>query len=607
MSSEMPDQYGNDAVSASEAAGAKSLGLLCGNEEQESLYCAACLLGLKKCRFIKDTLNSLQLKMRGVVDEFKSSYKKNPQAISARFKDELSGLIGSYKELKKSFDELSRCQHHTAALSQSAQEIISVLDMGELLNLIMDRVIKLMNAERGFLMLKDEHTGQLKFKVARNMDEELQDSRHFTISSSIASKVASDGKPIHTTDALADDRFAEAASIVDFNIRSVLCVPLTTKNHVVGVVYIDNRMVAGAFTEDSLRLLTSFANEAAIAIENSRLYENIKRETRIRTNLQRYLSPNVVEDMVKNKEEMRLGGKRVECTTLFSDICGFTAMSENMSPEEVVQILNEYFTSMTEIIFEHKGTLDKFIGDAIMAVFGAPIASQDSAGEAVNAAVAMLNKLNLLRTEWAALGKKQLQIRIGINTGEVVSGNIGSPQRMDFTVIGDNVNIASRLCSAAAPGTILISENTFNKTKHLVEAQRLEPIKVKGKTEPLQTFQVAGLKGGPKEKPAEKRRCTRKEVSIFTIYKIEGQPGVHQGMIHNISEGGLLLTTRTHLAPGVQIILNFKLPDDDAEIEARCQIAKTLTMSDEEKHIYYRCGSKFTNISQQTLSKIRVF
>jgi adenylate cyclase len=180
-------------------------------------------------------------------------------------------------------------------------------------------------------------------------------------------------------------------------------------------------------------------------------------------------------------------------TVFFSDIRGFTPMSEVLSAEEVVHLLNEYFTAMTSIIFKYEGTLDKFMGDAIMAIYGAPIDMPDHAERAVLAAVEMSVKMKELQAKWHSEGKREVNIGIGINTGEVVVGNIGSMERMEYTAIGDNVNLTQRLESVAEKGQILISSATYEKVKHKVRATMLDPIKVKGKTDKVIAYSVEGL------------------------------------------------------------------------------------------------------------------
>ncbi len=208
----------------------------------------------------------------------------------------------------------------------------------------------------------------------------------------------------------------------------------------------------------------------------------------------KYVTKSVVDRIMANEGGLKLGGEKKEVSVFFSDIRGFTPMSEQLSPEEVVHLLNEYFTEMVKIIFKYEGTLDKFMGDAIMAIFGAPVDLPDHAERAVLAAVEMSAKMKELQAKWRMEGKKEVNIGIGINTGDVVVGNLGSLERMEYTAIGDNVNLAQRLESVAEKGQILISSSTYERVKHKVNARMLDPIKLKGKADKVIPYEVEGLK-----------------------------------------------------------------------------------------------------------------
>lgn len=214
----------------------------------------------------------------------------------------------------------------------------------------------------------------------------------------------------------------------------------------------------------------------------------------IRGMFQRYVSSSVVDALLDDPAKIKLGGERKRLSVFFSDIRGFTAMSEKIPPEEVVNILNEYLTEMIEIIFEYNGTLDKFIGDAVMAVWGAPVEQENHAELAVRAAWAMREKVFELREKWAKEGKRQIGVGMGINTGDVVAGNMGSDQFADYTVIGDNVNLAARLEENARAGQLIISESTYEIVKDIVEVKTLDPLKVKGKEKPIPVYEIIGLK-----------------------------------------------------------------------------------------------------------------
>ncbi|RMH69086.1 MAG: GAF domain-containing protein [Gemmatimonadetes bacterium] len=402
-------------------------------------------------------------------------------------------------EIHTNLAELEKASQINATLYEVGKMINTVFELNRLLNLVMDLALKVMNAERGFIMLIDQETGELRTEVARNMDPEddqslLQsESSGTSISQGIATQVIETGEPILTTDASNDPRFMRQASVIMYNIHSVICVPLRSKEQeIIGVIYVDNRISKGYFTQDDLDFLMAFTNQAALAIENAQLYNSIQEQERIRENLQRYLPAELANQMM-NQGQIQLGGEECFVSILFSDIQGFTSRAEKMPAGEVVQMLNAYFSLMTDEIFKQEGTLDKFMGDGIMTIFGAPIPHEDHALRAIKAAIGMRERLKELNAEWAKEGKEPLVIRIGIASGTVVAGNIGSERRMDYTAIGDAVNLASRLESAASGGQILIDDMTYELAAGVIKANRLVPIRVKGKSRPIQVYEVVGL------------------------------------------------------------------------------------------------------------------
>ncbi|MFC1501166.1 CHASE2 domain-containing protein [Elusimicrobiota bacterium] len=216
----------------------------------------------------------------------------------------------------------------------------------------------------------------------------------------------------------------------------------------------------------------------------------------IKHTFSRYLSSTIMESILSNPDNLKLGGERKDLTVLFSDIRDFTTISESLNPEEVVELLNEYLSKMVDVVFKYDGTLDKFIGDAIMVFWGAPIAQKDHAKKAVLCAVEMIEELKKLQKKWLSEGKKNLDIGIGINTGEMIVGNMGSKDKMEYTVIGDNVNLGSRLenLNKEYKTNILISEATQNLVKELVKTKYLGEVKIKGKTKPVKIYQVEAKK-----------------------------------------------------------------------------------------------------------------
>jgi len=214
----------------------------------------------------------------------------------------------------------------------------------------------------------------------------------------------------------------------------------------------------------------------------------------IKNVFQRYVTSQVVDELLSDTDKLALGGKRKELTVLFADIRGFTTMSEGMRPEDVVAMLNEFFTMITDVIFKYKGTLDKFMGDAVMAIYGAPVEQSDHAERAVRTAFEIQQNMKVSYDNAVKKGQKPVSMGIGINTGDVVVGNIGSLQRMEYTVIGDEVNLASRIQGVSSGGQILITDKTYEKVKDVAEVNKLEPVKVKGKANLIRIYEVTGIR-----------------------------------------------------------------------------------------------------------------
>ncbi len=504
------------------------------------------------------------------------------------------------------------------ALADVAALINSSLDLTQVLNETMDTIIQLTGAERGYMMLRNEETGELEFRIARNVDRQSIDDSEFEVSRSIVRRVAESGEPVLTTNAQEDLRFRNSESVVSYSLRSILCVPLRVKEEVTGVIYTDNKIHAGMFTEDTRDLLMAFANQAAVAIENARLFarlnatleaisemkhlqDNIfasiasgvittddacritlinrraqqilgsegrnltgvdlydafpsldarfshaiehvrqseqpvtgvefetevqdrghvslrmnfsplkdahertqgvaivlddltevkRREAQI-AGVRRYLPPEVV-DGIRDPNELQLGGTRCAISILFADIRSFSTFSENMAPERLVEILNTYMTIASEAIHRQQGVIDKFMGDAVMALYNTPLRPQDDhALRAVRSAAAMV--ADMLAYHETVPPEDRLVFGVGVHTGEAVVGNIGSPDRLDYTAVGDSVNLAKRLQEIAQPRQILLSEDTYRLVRDYVEVRELEPIRAKGRTQLTRVYELLSVK-----------------------------------------------------------------------------------------------------------------
>lgn len=531
----------------------------------------------------------------------------------------LERLDPAMRALRQDIARTRREHGQLASLYEISQALNSTLSLQPLLDMVMDKVIAVTRAERGFLMLLDEQTGALHFAVARNLEQQDLESHSFQVSRGIIERVAREGQPLLTDNASADPRFADRASVIYFGLRSIMAVPLRMKERILGVVYVDNRIQSGIFSQEDLDLLTTFANQAAIAMDNARLFDDLQRslreiteiksymedifasvdsgilttdlqtvvttcnraaaeifgisqaeatgrrflelfeesprrelaaplstaleqeirfrdyelscalpqrgqvtlkmqitplkdaqdqkigvtmvvedlteERRLQQTLNRYLAPSVVQEALKMAAQghFPLGGTRRIMSILFADVRGFTAFSERLAPEELVDILNRHLTAAAQAILEQEGTLDKFMGDAVMALFNVPVPQPDHALRAVRAALEMQRRIAAL----CQADPRTFRFGVGIHVGEAVAGNIGSPERLDYTVIGDAVNLAKRLQENAAGGQILLSEAAYQEVAPYVEVQPRGLLTVKGREEPIAVYTLLGLRSSP--------------------------------------------------------------------------------------------------------------
>jgi adenylate cyclase len=256
------------------------------------------------------------------------------------------------------------------------------------------------------------------------------------------------------------------------------------------VLYADRLDPFSAFSPDYLELISAVAAQTAVTVETDKAQKRLAREEIARANYSRFMPEYVVKQLLENPDSFKLGGTNQTITILFSDISGFTAFSEREKPERIVGILNRFFTAMSEVIFAHGGTLDKYIGDGLMAIYGAPTATVEDAENALKTAVAMQKRLATLNIELESEGFSQISVGIGLHTGEATVGYIGSEQRSEYTAIGDAVNLASRLEANALGGQILISEATAQASGNLFDLTAQEPLTVKNRMQPVSLFEV---------------------------------------------------------------------------------------------------------------------
>lgn len=382
-------------------------------------------------------------------------------------------------------------------LYEMSKTLGTVFDLEQIFEKATDLIFRGTPADRVIALLADETVDGkiLSYSLyqvgAKTRDESIaQLSEKLTVSRTITQKVMTDKIAILSQDAKTDEQFQGAESIVSQGVRSTICAPLITQSNVHGVVYADRLDPFAAFTADHLELISAVAAQTAVTVETVKAHKRLAREEVARANYSRFMPEYVVKQMLENPDSFKLGGVNQTITVLFADIRGFTSLSERANPEKIVGLLNKYFTAMTDIIFAHGGTLDKYIGDGLMALFGAPTATPSDPINAVKAAVTMQKRVQMLNGELRAEGFPSVQVGIGLHTGEATVGYIGSDKRSEYTAIGDTVNLAARLEQNALGGQILISEATKTAAGNIFPVTPLTPLMVKNRMQPVELFEL---------------------------------------------------------------------------------------------------------------------
>ena len=534
---------------------------------------------------------------------------------SAETIEGLKSLENSLERISELLIPFEQRYSNLQALAGMGQIVNSTLEVDEVLQIVMDTIVRLTGAERGFLMLRDER-GEMAIRIARNWEQESINQNEFAISRTVIQRVIDGGEGVLTTNAREDPRFGGQESIIAFNLRSILCVPLSVKSELIGVIYTDNRIRSGIFSEADRDLLLSFADQAAVAIENARLFSSLKRTLEEVTELKNLmddvfasivsgvitadvldqvtlcnraaasilgqasaeivgrkiediipsfahdilphldsvrkseqpvvgleltntmpdrgfvdwrfnLSPLkdagqkmqgvaiVLDDMTERKKleaqrrllqrmvspavldqidpnSLQIGGKKGDITILFADVRGFTAYSEKHTPEDLVAVLNRYLAAAADAVLAQEGTVDKFLGDAVMAWYNAPLPQPDHTLRAVKSALAIRDAVAALHAEMPE--ETHLSFGVGIHYGDAILGWIGTEKRLEYTAISDSVNTTKRIQENSAKNQILISRDAYERVKDEIEAKPFAPVTAKGKTQPLEVYEVLGLK-----------------------------------------------------------------------------------------------------------------
>lgn len=414
------------------------------------------------------------------------SLEDGSRPIGAEVRASNRGFL-PYDAVAQNAGQLRNDYEQMRMIVELTRDIGTEHDFDKLLTKILRSLFRFVAADRGVILLMG-NDGTLRPGATYRRD---QSDTPIKLSSTILSRVVRDKAAILSSDAAGEFGAVNTGKSMVLNrIASAIVVPLLHEGDIYGAIWLDSEAVA-QFRQKDLELVTAVGGQAAMFIANSMLEKKIEKEAVTRERLMRLLSPNVAEQVIKGKLDVKQGGTHVnECTVFNSDIRGFTRMSEGISPDLMIEMLNEYFEVMVEILFRHDGTLDKFMGDGIMALFGAPASKSDDAARSIRCALDMMESLARFNRDRASRGIFPFEIGIGIHSGPLVAGYVGSTKSMSYTVIGDTANTSARLCAAATAGQILVSEQVVNQVAGMFRLEELPATLLKNKEKPMRIFNV---------------------------------------------------------------------------------------------------------------------
>lgn len=406
------------------------------------------------------------------------------------------GLGGAASEPPPAPEDPDRAHRIVGFLTRLASSLLNAETVDEVLFEAMALVFDALPVERGFILLQDEE-GEISCQLARFGERTvLRPEGEAPVSQTILDAVISEQVALLTWDAMSDQRWTSGESIRIHQIRSAMSVPLWSGEKIIGVLQVDSSVRVGNFDQGDLDFLTTVANYAAVSVERQRYAQRVETERRWRGRLERYHSPSVIEEVMRRsevpaEEEAAAHLRTAEVTVLFADLVGFTALAERLSPEELAQLLEGFFTEAAEAVFSAGGTLDKFIGDCVMAFFGAPMEQPDHALRGVQAAQQILNAVDRWNQRRGEQGQSPLVVRVALNSGPVVVGDIGSNRRVDYTVLGNTVNVAARLEEQATDGgEIIIGPETHRLLAGQIPTESLGEMRLRGLSDPMEPYRV---------------------------------------------------------------------------------------------------------------------
>lgn len=467
------------------------------------------------------------------------------------------------------------------------QKALSELrEMEDLAGVLLDELFRAVPAHRGALLVtRADH--QLEPVAIRRRDD--VEAASIRISRSLLRAALSRREAVMTGGDV------DAAELTAGDVRSAITAPLVYQGRLLGVLHLESPSHGRRLDRDDLDLVAMAASQAAIAVANTRLLERVRREAEHRANLERYLAPGLVEQLLEGGVGLETEGASRQCTLLFADLRGFTALSESLPSKEVFGTLNAFFQRMVDVIHAHRGSVDKFIGDAVMAVWGIPDASDDDAARAVLAAIRMQQELAHLNLERETAGRLPLAMGIGVHTGPVLAGNLGARQRLEYAVIGDTVNLASRIEGLAGAGHVLVSEATMAWVRPLVHASERPAVRVKGKRDPVKTFAVHGLRDVGEERSELGRTHPRHKTAARVVLHSDGSR--HEALLADWSSSGAGVRLPPEQMRGLEVgALVRTAPPGTAEADRlEGMVVRLILVRDHAGQALFKAGIRFTD------------
>jgi adenylate cyclase len=385
--------------------------------------------------------------------------------------------------------ELRRKAEMLAQLCEMSAALASDFDAASILDYATGVVMRTIPADCCAALLieqgGDPRAVSLRFRQPNSADSQQPLISRTAVRTAIEKRVM-----LSSHDVMRDVNLNVSQSAVLQGIRSLACAPLVGREGVYGALYIDRRDVLETFTDVDTQLLAAVAAQAATAVEAARSQERAQREAMARAAFARFMPEHIIKELVENPQKFQLGGTNKRVTALFCDVRGFAKLSHRARPETIVDLLNILFTEMAAEIFQHQGTLNKYLGDGLMALFGAPVEGLTDAVNAVTSAIGMQRRIKEVNAQLAAKNLPSVTLGIGINTGEATVGCIGAEQRSEYTAIGDTINIASRIEGQAKPGQILVTEATAQELGGHFALSEPWSVEVKNIDEPVQIYSV---------------------------------------------------------------------------------------------------------------------